>query len=52
MADPKTTKIVMGADNLGVDLKNAVKDHLVGKGWTSRISASNTPIRLTIPISR
>ncbi len=33
MADPKTTKIVMGADNLGVDLKNAVKDHLVGKGW-------------------
>jgi ribose 5-phosphate isomerase B len=33
MADPKTTRIVMGADNLGVDLKNAVKEHLVGKGW-------------------
>ena len=34
MADPKTTKIVVGADNLGLDLKNAVKDHLIAKGWS------------------
>jgi ribose 5-phosphate isomerase B len=33
MADPKTTRIVMGADNLGFELKNAVKEHLVSKGW-------------------
>jgi ribose 5-phosphate isomerase B len=34
MADAKTTRILIGADNLGVDMKAALREHLRGKGWS------------------
>lgn len=34
MADAATTRILIGADNLGVEMKAALRDHLRAKGWT------------------
>ena len=34
MADPHSTRLVIGADHLGLDLKAALREHLVEKGWT------------------
>ena len=33
MADPRSTRIAIGADHLGLDLKAALRDHLTEKGW-------------------
>ena len=33
MTDPSTTRIVIGADHLGLDLKRTVREHLAAKGW-------------------
>jgi ribose 5-phosphate isomerase B len=34
MADPTSTRLVIGADHLGIDLKAAIRDHLTAQGWT------------------
>ncbi|MFN7286312.1 MAG: RpiB/LacA/LacB family sugar-phosphate isomerase [bacterium] len=34
MADAATTRILIGADNLGVEMKAALRDHLRAKGWS------------------
>lgn len=34
MADPQSTRLVIGADHLGLDLKAALRDHLAEKGWS------------------
>ncbi len=33
MADPTTTKIVIGCDHLGLEVKDALVAHLTGQGW-------------------
>lgn len=33
MADPKTSRVIVGADHFGLPLKNAVREHLVEQGY-------------------
>jgi ribose 5-phosphate isomerase B len=34
MADKAATRIVIGCDHLGLELKDALVEHLTGKGWS------------------